>query len=372
MIDTRAVGTLGLGLFLVLAATATADEGSGGFLRFAGREHFALGELTNVEIQPWSESIVLGDAGEGNYLPIGAFVSAFHSTGRDFDVLQGAFGGHIPVEGEVEVFVRAKDLASGATSRWYRVEVEGEVEFERSFDALQYMARLTTFDPGSSPSFDFFAAELGLKAEAGDDQPIDQPEVALPKPPVVSRAEWGAKPPKSGYSAHTPRQLVVHHTFSPTQAQWQGEASLRGIQAFHQNDRGWIDIGYHFMIGVDGRVFEGRPTEVSGAHVVPNPNKVGICVAGDYSEGKDTLTEASKTSLVALLAHLAGKYRIAPEGKGLTGHRDWMSTGCPGDTLYAQLPALRQAVRQALDAGRSGGSGLPVDSLLAPLAPLIP
>jgi hypothetical protein len=60
---------------------------------------------------------------------------------------------------------------------------------------------------------------------------------------------------------------------------------VRGIQGFHQNGRGWIDIGYHFLIGPEGIIYQGRPENVRGAHATPNTNKVGICLIGDYQGG---------------------------------------------------------------------------------------
>ncbi len=41
---------------------------------------------------------------------------------------------------------------------------------------------------------------------------------------------------------------------------------VRGIQNFHIDDRGWADIGYHFLVGENGKVYEGRGWDRQGAH----------------------------------------------------------------------------------------------------------
>ena len=41
---------------------------------------------------------------------------------------------------------------------------------------------------------------------------------------------------------------------------------VRSIQNFHIDDRGWADIGYHFLVGENGKVYEGRGWDRQGAH----------------------------------------------------------------------------------------------------------
>ena len=41
---------------------------------------------------------------------------------------------------------------------------------------------------------------------------------------------------------------------------------VKTIQDFHQNDRGWVDIGYHFLVGENGKVYQGRGWNRQGAH----------------------------------------------------------------------------------------------------------
>jgi N-acetyl-anhydromuramyl-L-alanine amidase AmpD len=110
---------------------------------------------------------------------------------------------------------------------------------------------------------------------------------------------------------------------------------------------GWSDIGYHFLIGPEGTIYEGRPETVVGAHCSPNTNAVGICLIGDYDPARDTLTLASEKALIELMAWLASKYSIDPE-KNIFGHCDFSPKSCPGATVYKRLPEFRQRILQQI------------------------
>jgi len=177
-------------------------------------------------------------------------------------------------------------------------------------------------------------------------KPLDfVPAVQWPKPPIVSREEWKARPPKGEYSAHKPEKIILHHTWLPAQAQYAGSSTIRGIQNYHMDDpsTGWMDIGYHFLIGPDGLIYQGRPEDVVGAHCPPNVNMVGVCVIGNYDPNHDLLNEKIETSLINLLSWLSSNYKIDPR-LYYYGHRNFSSKTCPGDIVYDQLPKYRELV----------------------------
>lgn len=66
---------------------------------------------------------------------------------------------------------------------------------------------------------------------------------------LVSRDEWNAKPAKLVDSIEGPVEyVIIHHSYQPS-ACWSKEAcmeAMRNIQTFHQDDRGWNDIGYKY------------------------------------------------------------------------------------------------------------------------------
>ena len=93
---------------------------------------------------------------------------------------------------------------------------------------------------------------------------------------------------------------------------------------------GWEDIGYHYVVDLDGTIEPGRPIEEVGAHCTgQNADSIGICYVGgktkDMKAVKDTRTKEQKDSLVKLLKYLVAKY----PGVKIYGHRDFSSKPCP-------------------------------------------
>lgn len=93
--------------------------------------------------------------------------------------------------------------------------------------------------------------------------------------------------------------------------------------------RGFNQIGYNYVIDLDGMIEEGRPLTVDGAHCNTkgfsgksyNKHSIGICYVGGLdANGKpvDTRTPAQKASLRQLIEKLCKEYPIIE----LLGHRD--------------------------------------------------
>jgi len=118
--------------------------------------------------------------------------------------------------------------------------------------------------------------------------------------------------------------IVVHCSATPEGR----DVSTEEIRQWHL-DRGWSDIGYHFVVELDGTVGDGRPVEKSGAHAQGhNKNSIGVCYVGGVDsdmEPEDTRTEEQKESLVELLTGLKSEY---PNAK-IIGHCDVSEKACP-------------------------------------------
>jgi len=67
----------------------------------------------------------------------------------------------------------------------------------------------------------------------------------VPKPVIISREEWGADPPDGQYSNHPYYdKLTLHHAACCSAENIEeGIQQVKWIQYFHQNGRGWMDIG---------------------------------------------------------------------------------------------------------------------------------
>jgi hypothetical protein len=179
--------------------------------------------------------------------------------------------------------------------------------------------------------------------------------------PVFSRVAWGAKASRAPNLKIRPTHVTVHHTAGHKRHELaQSLSGMRGIQEFHQDDRGWGDIGYHFVLDGEGRIFEGRHADIMGAHAGgANKDNVGISLMGNYNN--DAVSEGQKTSLRRLITFLALRYRSDPAIDGfIQPHRHYNNTSCPGKNVLAFLDALRREVigetRTLLSGGKPSGA----------------
>lgn len=176
---------------------------------------------------------------------------------------------------------------------------------------------------------------------------------AVPMPQMVARDVWGALPPdhtaenESGfYSDDNPlgwrvydgdlrdiyKTLVIHHSVIDEP---DGDlATLSEIQTLHREDRQWADVAYHFFVGKDGTLYEGRDIAVRGAHVAgANTGSLGICLLGNFMI--DAPTAEQMTALIGLSRWVVQRLQLTH----VAGHRDFNDfTVCPGDNLVSKLP----------------------------------
>ncbi|MDX6319047.1 MAG: hypothetical protein QOD35_2447 [Nocardioidaceae bacterium] len=185
-------------------------------------------------------------------------------------------------------------------------------------------------------------------------------------PNIVTRAQWGADE-SLGSTCWDPRvgtrfdAVIVHHTAGTNSYSRREAASVvRGVLAYHTVSRGWCDIGYNFLIDRYGTIYEGRAggirQPVRGAHAGDyNVDTTGISLMGNFDIASPT--GPMKRSLVALVAwrlgtayHGAYGHPFLFDGRfdRISGHRDVMSTACPGQYVYAWLPHLRKRVAARL------------------------
>lgn len=98
------------------------------------------------------------------------------------------------------------------------------------------------------------------------------------------------------------------------------------------DNRGWADIGYNFLVGGDGRAYEGRGWSTVGAHTgCHNRRSIAFSAIGNFE------TSAPPQIILSTLQNLAGcgvARGILTSSYELFGHRDAMSTSCPGRNLY--------------------------------------
>ena len=120
-------------------------------------------------------------------------------------------------------------------------------------------------------------------------------------------------------------KIIVHCSATP-----EGKSfSVADIRRWHKQ-RGFSDIGYHYVIYLDGSVNVGRPLAKAGAHCKgQNKNSIGVCYIGGCEahsqKPKDTRTDAQKASLVKLITELRQQFPNA----SVHGHREFANKACP-------------------------------------------
>jgi len=118
------------------------------------------------------------------------------------------------------------------------------------------------------------------------------------------------------------------------------DISTETIRGWHVNERGWSDIGYHYVVLLDGTVDKARPVERKGAHVRGhNKGSIGICYIGGCDADmnpKDTRTDLQKESLTELISYLMDSYEDAT----LHGHNEFSSKACPSFNVKEQYKEL--------------------------------
>lgn len=134
-------------------------------------------------------------------------------------------------------------------------------------------------------------------------------------------------------------EIIVHCTATPEGR----EVTVDTIRSWHLAN-GWKDIGYHYVVGLDGKVRPGRPEAQIGSHVAGhNSGTIGIVyvggVADDGKTPKDTRTPAQKAALLDLAKALIAKY---PAIRRVAGHNQYTNAkACPSfDVRKDPLGAL--------------------------------
>jgi hypothetical protein len=152
--------------------------------------------------------------------------------------------------------------------------------------------------------------------------------------------------------------IIIHCT--ATRPNWmQGRAltdKVAEIRHWHVDDRGFADIGYHYLIDRDGTVAEGRPVERPGAHTYGhNANSIGIALIGGHGGGAndqffDHFTPAQDRALRDVITQLEGQFGPAR----LSGHNEYAAKACPcfkvRDWFAARAPRTSPAQSTTLQA----------------------
>ena len=309
----------------------------------------------------------------------------------------------VPDGSSLEIMLRARP-ANGAWTEWQDSDIQadwitpddplliGEMLFVPNADELhrniQYRVSFSRYSGDPAPVLNQFSLifidspagptteELITQQAAINAQQAGSQSATMnnPRPTVISRDVWCTNADcnydPSGQIYYPASHMIVHHTVSSNQGpDYNWAAVVRAIWSYHTYTRGWGDIGYNYLVDINGVIYEGYLNEdyenldVKGIHASgANRGSMGVSLIGtftapDYSTPGIAPSEPMKASLVDLLSWKAEQRGInvydasdsLPDiGWGLPtlmGHRDvYGTTECPGDQAHALLPWLRDQV----------------------------
>ena len=127
-------------------------------------------------------------------------------------------------------------------------------------------------------------------------------------------------------SKRTITEIIIHCSSTPEGRDY----TVEDIRRWHK-ERGWSDIGYHYVVYRNGHIEPGRDVDIIGAHCAGhNTHSIGICyvggVARDGKTAKDTRTLAQKAALLSLRVDL---HKLYPKAI-IVGHHDYdKGKSCP-------------------------------------------
>ena len=188
------------------------------------------------------------------------------------------------------------------------------------------------------------------RRDAGD--PVEpDPQPATPEPDdgpaglsVIPRSRWasrGAVPGRVNAMNGVNRITVHHEGWTPV---WftdyhRTAKRIEHDRHVHVDNRGWGDLGYHYIIDRAGRLWQGRRLRYQGAHVADNnEHNIGVMCLGNFD--KQQPSEAQLRKLIDTLTALRRQYDV-PVSRVFT-HQELNPTACPGANLQPRMVRIRR------------------------------
>lgn len=146
------------------------------------------------------------------------------------------------------------------------------------------------------------------------------------------------------------RAVTLHHSGSakPVLPGDDVVGHLRGLQSWGERDKNWWDVPYHFLIGPEGEIYEGRDYRFMGeTNTAYDPRgNLLISVLGNYN--KQEATPAQLEAITQLMTWAVARFEVPLDS--IRGHADLADTDCPGSNLRRYLTdgSFREGVRARL------------------------
>lgn len=138
--------------------------------------------------------------------------------------------------------------------------------------------------------------------------------------------------------------------------------TMRSIQNYHMDTQGWSDIAYNLCVCQHGYIFEGRGKgkgSAANGTTQANYDYYAVCALVGQGDPQPAVLDDGIADAVAY-------FRSWGAGSKVVGHRDLVSTACPGDSLYNKVKSGRYG------GGSTGGGTTPPPSGGGSKAPAFP
>ncbi len=136
---------------------------------------------------------------------------------------------------------------------------------------------------------------------------------------------------------HRITHVTLHHTGSPEPLRRDEDpvAKLRGLQSWGAAERNWWDVPYHFLLDLDGRIFEGRDYHFMGeTNTAYDPGgHFLISMIGNYEKQEPSPQQLA--AIADMMAWALKEFDLPLDRIG--GHYNYAETGCPGKNLRRYL-----------------------------------
>ncbi|MBM4171332.1 MAG: N-acetylmuramoyl-L-alanine amidase [Ignavibacteria bacterium] len=154
---------------------------------------------------------------------------------------------------------------------------------------------------------------------------------------IITVNQWGGTPVNDSLARkHSIKFITLHHQGEFFPKDRDPIEYLRSLQSWSIKEKKWIDIPYHYIIDLNGKIYEGRNILYAGdTNTEYDPSGHALIeVVGNFEEVEPN--ELQLKAVVKTMAWLALKYNVAIEL--IRGHKDYSAfTVCPGKNLYKYL-----------------------------------
>ncbi len=154
---------------------------------------------------------------------------------------------------------------------------------------------------------------------------------------IMSVVQWGGTPAVDSLAKkHSITHITLHHQGEPFPKGKDPIQYLQILQQWSRTTKNWIDIPYHYIVDLDGKMYEGRSINYAGdTNTEYDPTGHALIeVVGNFEEVEPNQKQLD--AIVNIMMWLALKYRVPVDS--IRGHKDYSSkTVCPGKNLYRYL-----------------------------------